>query len=277
MKRLLREPLLLFIVIGLGFFMLRIWITNSTEPETKRITVSTDQVEQMSSEFNLTWMRPPTESEMEGIINDFVRNEVYYREALALGLDKNDLVVRRRLRQKMELIMDDLNAVGVPSDQVLTTFLQEHADIFQLEPQVSFEQVYLSPDLHLDMEADAKNMLASLRAGAAPETLSDPTLVGYEYTLATQSEIARFFGNAFARQVVELEPGVWLGPLYSGLGGQLVRVSERRDGRLPALAEVREQVEREWLALKRKELKNAAYGKLLEGYEVVIERAEDKE
>jgi hypothetical protein len=237
-----------------------------------RIVVSPGQVEQLAANFFRTWMRPPTEDEIAGLVREHVRDEVYYREALSMGLDQNDLLIRRRMRQKMEFILEDLTSESEPNDQVLMAFLQQHPDEFRQEPWASFRQVYLNPDNHLNLEADAGKILADLRAGAKPETLGDPTLIGYEFKSAHQSVIARSFGNTFAQEIVELEPGDWMGPLYSPLGGHLVLVTDRRKGRLPALAEIRSEVEREYLAQRRKELKNLAYRKILEGYEIIMEQ-----
>jgi len=216
-------------------------------------------------------MRPPTDEEIAGLIREHVRNEVYYREAVAMGLDQNDPLIRRRMRQKLEYILEDLTLADSPADEALNTYLREHPDKFRIEPRVSFQQLYLNPDKHKNLAADADKVLEALRAGEVPETLGDPIMLEPEFTLARQSEIARQFGETFAREVVELEPGAWTGPVYSGLGGHVVRVTDRREGRLPDLAEVRDEVEREYVAQKRKVLMDAAYQKLLEQYEIVIE------
>ena len=202
-----------------------------------------------------------------------MRDEVYYREALAMGLDQNDPQVRRRMRLKLEFILEDLTAAEPPGDGVLRAFLQQHPEKFRVEPRLSFRQVYLNPDKRRDLAADAEKILADLRAGVAPDTIGDPTLLPDEQTSVSQSGIARTFGETFAQELVALQPDAWAGPLYSGLGAHLVLVTERRDERLPELAEVRGEVEREYLAQRRQELKDAAYRKLREGYEVIVETA----
>ena len=159
-----------------------------------RIVVDASQVEQLRAQFARTWLRPPTQQELDGLVANFVRDEVYYREALAMGLDQNDGMVRRRMRQKLEFIFEDLSAEE-PGDAVLQDFLQRHPDRFRIEPEASFRQAYLNPDRHQDLDADAAVMLERLKAGAAPESVGDPTMLPYEYTLATQSEIARSFGG----------------------------------------------------------------------------------
>jgi hypothetical protein len=170
----------------------------------------------------------------------------------------------------LEFILDDLTTVD-PDDAALSAFLRENADLFRLEPRVSFRQVYLNPDKRNELAADADRLLAELNRGSPPESLGDPTMAAYEHSLATRSDIARWFGNSFAEQVVAMQPGGWEGPLYSGLGAHLVRVTERREGRMPELDEVRKQVEREYVAKRRKEAKDIAYAKLREKYEVILQ------
>jgi len=267
----LREPLVHFLMIGAGLFLLFHFSNGPAGDQPDRIVVTPAQVEQLESRFSRTWMRPPTKEEMAGLIESRVRDEVYYREAVAMGLDRNDRTIQQRMRMKLEFLLEDLGAMAEPSDDVLIAYLQAHPDKFQVEARVSFRQVYINPDKHQDMEADAKRVLTQLKQGAAPESVGDATLVQDEYTLATQRDIERQFGEPFARQVIALTPGAWTGPLYSGLGGHLVKVTEGVEGRLPELPEVRSQVEREYLAQRRQELKDQAYAKLLERYEVVIE------
>jgi len=267
----MREPLVHFLLIGAGLFLLFHFTSGPAGDQTDKIVVTAGQVEQMEAKFTRTWMRPPTKQEMAGMIESHVRDEVYYREAVAMGLDRNDRTVRQRMRLKLEFLLEDLGDVAEPGNDVLTAYLQAHPDKFQVEARVSFWQVYLNPEKHPDMEVDAKSVLARLKRGAVPESVGDSILMQNEYTLATQSDIERQFGEPFARQVVALVPDAWIGPLYSGLGGHLVKVTERLEGRLPELAEVRSLVEREYLAQHRQELKDIAYRKLRENYKVVIQ------
>ena len=269
--RLLREPLVHFLLIGAALFLAFGLTRESGGKAPNRIVVDASQVEQLAAQFKRTWLRPPTEKERAGLVESYVRDEVYYREALAMGLDQDDPQVRRRMRLKLEFILEDLTAAEPPGDEVLIAFLRQHPEKFRIEPRLSFRQVYLNAERRRDLAADAEQMLADLRAGTSFESLGDSILLLYEQTSVSQSGIARTFGETFAQEVVALEPGAWAGPLYSGLGAHLVLVTERRDGRLPELAEVRGEVEREYLAQRRQELKDAAYRKLREGYEVIVE------
>ena len=273
-KKVLREPLLHFLLIGAALFVIYEQTREPGSEAPNRIVMSSGQVAQLAANFERTWMRPATEVELTGLIESYVRDEVFYREALAMGLDQSDPVVRQRMRSKLEFILEDLSSAEV-SDEVLLAYLQEHPDKFRSPLQISFQQVYMSTDGRTDLVAEANTVLAKLNEGAAPESLGDPTLVPHAFTLATQSEIERSLGKSFGVEVVELLPSDdWVGPLFSAYGGHLLRVSERVDARLPELAEIRALVEREYLVGRRAEIKDLAYAKLREGYDVTIEADE---
>lgn len=269
-KNLWREPLMHFLFIGMAIFLLYDLTREGRSEVPDEIVVTSGQIEQLAANFKRTWMRPPTEDELAALVENHVMDEVFYREALAMGLDQNDPLVRRRLRMKLEFILEDLSAQEV-KDEVLSAYFLEHPDKFITEPKVSFQQVYLNPDTRGDLAADAQELLASLNGGAVPESAGDPTLVPSEFRLATQRQIARSFGKRFAQEVVKLEPGGWTGPVLSSFGGHLLKVSDRVDAYLPELSDIRAVVEREYLAQRRREQKNLAYQKLREGYEVTIE------
>lgn len=270
-KRVLREPLVHFLLIGIGLFGLYSLIQPAVDDDLNRIVITSSQKDQITVQFSRTWMRSPTEDEFNALIKSYVRDEVYYREAIALGLDKDDMQIRQRMRQKLDFILEDL-VVEEVNDKTLLLFLQQHPEKFSQQKQTSFEQLFLNPDKHQDLAADAVIMLQSLRDGAFPQTLTDPTMLPYAYRLLTPSEIARQLGDKFALEVQALVPGVWSGPIYSGLGGHLVKITEQIPSSLPELAEVRSEVEREYHAQRRQQQKDIAYQKMLEGYEVVIEQ-----
>lgn len=271
-KKIMREPLVHFLLIGAGLFLLFNFTNGPAGDKPNRIVVTPGQVEQMTARFTRSRMRPPTEQEIAVLIESYLRDEIYYREALAMGLDKDDGLIRRRMRQKVEYILEDISAQADPTDETLTAFMRQRMDRYRVEAQISFQQVYLNPDRRKDMDGDARKILVRLRAGTDPETLGDPIMVRHKFDFASEREIERAFGESFARQILKVEPGDWAGPVRSGLGGHLVMVSERRDGRMPELAEVRTTVERDWQAQRRKELKDITFRKLLEGYEVVMEQ-----
>jgi hypothetical protein len=267
-----REPLLHFVLIGFALFLYYDFVGtgDSEAPAAKRIIVSSGHVEQLMANFERTWSRPPTEQELDAMVDSHVREEVFYREAMAMGLDQNDPMVRRRMRMKLEFMLEDLSGQDA-SDEVLSDFLQRNSDSFRDEAQLTLRQVYLNPDQRPDLENDAGQLLSRLRDGSAPEALGDHTLAPRTYQLAPQSEIARDFGDEFARQVAALPVSDWSGPVYSPFGAHLVRIEARIDARLPELAEIRDEVLREYLVEKREQQKDLAYAKLREGYEVTVE------
>jgi hypothetical protein len=271
LSRLWREPLLHFLLIGAALFAYYDIVgegDNAAPP--KRIHVSSGEVAQLAANFERTRMRQPTRDELDAMVESQVREEIFYREAMAMGLDQNDPMVRRRMRMKLEFMLEDLSGQDA-SDEILSDFLKRNPDRFRNEAQVSFRQVYLDPDQRTDLENDASQLLSRLNNGDDPEALGDRTLAPRTYQLAPQSEIARDFGDKFAREVASLPAGDWSGPVYSPFGAHLVKIGARIDARLPELAEIRDKVLREYLAEKREQQKNLAYEKLREGYEVTVE------
>jgi hypothetical protein len=266
-----REPLVHFLLIGAVLFLIFAIRQDESSTTPNSIRVEAGQVEQFIARFKRTWLRPPTDSELAGLIEGYIRDEVYYREALAMGLDRNDAVVRQRMRMKLEFMLEDLAAEQTASDESLNAYMQRHPDKFRQETHLSFNHVYLNPDNHQELAGDLQDVLARLQNGAPPETEGDRLLVSPAYEAVSQSEIERIFGKSFAQQLVELEPGGWSGPFYSGYGAHLVKVSSKQDGRFLTLEEIRAEVEREYLVERRQELKDATYQRLREGYEIVID------
>jgi hypothetical protein len=266
-----REPLVHFLVLG-GLLFLLFGLTRPPDQgDARQIRVTAAQVEQLAAQFSRTWMRAPTEEELAGLIEHYIRSEVFYREALAMGLDQDDPYVRNRLGQKLEFLLDDLSAETDPGDETLADYLREHPTRYRQPARVSFQQVYLNPDRHPRLEDAAADLLARLRAGAGPTGLADASLLGQAFDDLSQPEIAGQFGEAFAESLLELEQGQWLGPVPSGLGAHLVFVGDRQRARLPLLAEVRPQVLRDWQEQRTREQKEQAYARLRQRYEITVE------
>jgi len=277
---LLKEPLLHFLLIGAALFLFFGWRSNSaflpggqTGTTTAQIAVTRDALDQMNNLFAKTWQRPPTEEEQKGLIEDFVRNEIYYREAIAIGLDRDDEVLRRRLRLKMEFIYEDITSLAEPTDEDLKAFMKKHREKYLPDPQIAFRQVYVNTHKQgTNPESDARKVLAQLNAGADPDSAGDPTLLEPEVRLSPLWDIRKQFGDEFSRHLLEIKPGRWAGPIRSGFGLHLVFVRESVSGRLPDLNEARLMVKRDWKAERQKELKDAAYAKIRERYTVTVER-----
>ncbi len=276
MKRWLHEPLVHFLLLGAALFLVFGLFGKPSGGKPGAIVVTQGQIASMVSGFTSTWQRPPTPEELERLIQDRVKEEVYSREAMALGLDQDDTIIRRRLRQKMEFLSDDVAAQAEPSDAELSAYLQEHRDSFRIERRFTFRQVYLSPERRGESLAqDTAQVLAQLRkAGdeADISQLGDPFLLERAFDAVPEGEVAKLFGDKFAVRLAELTPGSWQGPVESGYGVHLVFVGDRTDGGVPALGDVRDAVYREWANAKRLDANEAFYRSLRKKYSVTIER-----
>jgi hypothetical protein len=275
LRALLKEPLVHFLVLGLIIFVVYHALNRSNEQEPDKIVVTQARMEQLAGLFAKTWQRPPTATELKGLIDDYVKEEILYREALALGLDNDDTVIRRRLRQKMEFLSDTVIGALNPTDEELETYLESNMSKFELDSQIAFEQVFLNPERRGDqIEEDAASILEALNSNASADAanLGDATLLPLELDLTSATRIGQTFGPQFAKAVDQLTPGAWGGPIKSTFGTHLVRVNKREPGRVPALNEVRAAVKREWATEQRKKLEDRRFTELLKRYDVSIER-----
>ena len=275
MNRILREPLLHFVLLGAAIFAAYSLVSRRGGSEPGNIVISAGQIAAIELGFTRTWHRPPTRDELEGLIRDRVREEVYYREAMALGLDQDDTIIRRRLRQKLEFLTDDVVAEAQPTDAELNAYLAAHPDTFRVQRDFTFSHVFLNPDKHgEELARDAAALLAQLnQAGdkADVSAFGDPFLLGYTFAAVPGTEIAAQFGEPFAARVGQLAPGQWQGPIESGYGVHLVFVRDRTEGRVPRLDEVRDAVAREWDNARRLAANDTLYDEMLKRYAVTIE------
>jgi PPIC-type PPIASE domain len=278
--KILREPLLHFILLGAAIFAVYGFISRHRTDKPGEIVVTQGTLENIITGFTRTWQRPPTGEELRGQIRDYIREEAAYREALAMGLDRDDTIVRRRLRQKLEFLSDDLATSVEPTDAELQTFLQAHAGLFQSEPRFTFRQVYLNPQQHgANLSADEAHLLAGLqRAGpnADLSALGDPFLLTPSFQNVSLAEVKQVFGDQFASALAALSTSRWQGPVASGYGAHFVFLSQRTESSLPELAEIRDQVRREWFNSKRNDATEKFYQRLLKRYTVKIEQPEEK-
>jgi hypothetical protein len=281
LTKLVREPLLHFVLLGAGLFLASSLINKGNVGDNGTIIVGQDQVEQVISTFTQANQRPPTEQEKEGLIRDYIRGEVYYREALAMGLDRNDAVIWPRLRTKLQFMVENIAAQVEPTDEQLPTYLTDHADKFRVDERFTFNQVYLDPDIHGENIADdAQKLLAKLSEaqGAhdapvpADQLLGDQLLMEPRSDDVSYTDVAKDFGDKFAAALLKLPVGKWQGPFESGFGRHLAFLSKLTEGRIPELDEVREIVRREWANDYRMEMDEKFYESLLKRYTVKIER-----
>ncbi len=265
-----------FLLLGTALFVAFEWMPADTTTEQGRILVTQGRIESLATGFTRTWQRPPTELELQGLIREYIREEVSTREALALGLDREDSVIRRRLRQKLEFVTEDLALQGEPTDEELHAYMSAHADSFLPEQRFTFRHVYLNPEWRGEhLSHDASRLLDRLSQSGSDEDVSmlgDRFLLDHRFDALPAGEVAKLFGETFAKALSRLAPGQWQGPVESGYGMHLVLISERTEGRLPALEDVRELVRREWANARRKEANEKFYEALLEHYTVTMEQ-----
>ena len=277
--RLLREPVLQFLALGAMLFALYGFVGKRSAEAPEKIVVSASRVANLGDGFARTWRRLPNEQELQGLIEDYIRDEVFYREGRAAGLDRDDVIIRRRVRQKMEFLADDMS-VPEPSDEQLAAYLASNPERFRAEDQLTFHQVFLSATRRANtIDRDSKQIASILaRADGAVDAtvLGDPFLLGEEFRNVSPSKVTSIFGESFAKQISVMEKGRWQGPISSGFGQHFVFISEWVSGNLPPLDAVRPVVHREWANARRLEAEQKLYASLRNRYEIVVEEPRAK-
>lgn len=260
----IREPLLHFLMIGIAVFVVyRLVAPPAPAPDERMIEVSAAQVERLVAQFEAVWNRPPSAAERAGLIDDLVREEIYYREALALGLDRDDTVIRRRLRQKMEFLSDAGASALTPDDDKLRAHFAAAPERFTPPARITFRQIALD-------DADPKPILAKLAEGADPLQFGRGTLLPPAMEAAPATAVDGTFGQGFFAALSELEPGVWSGPVESAFGKHLVEVVAVEPATPPEFEAVRAAVEDDWRRETAGSLREAYYEALREGYDVIM-------
>ena len=255
--------------------MLYAWQTDDDALRPDQIVFTEAQIDRYINLWERKWQRLPTQQELQGLIEQQIREEVLYREALAMGLDKDDQVVRRRMSQKMEFISNDLASLIEPDDAQLQTYLDEHGEKFAIPGRISYSQVYLNASQRGEqVYTDAEKLLAELSQSTVDIDISmagDSFMGGYTFNDETDFGVARLFGRVFADALFKLPVGEWTGPVESGYGLHLVRVDSRTDSRVPSLEQVRDKVRFEWLAEQQRKTNDLLYSELRKRYEITVE------
>jgi hypothetical protein len=267
MPPLLREPLLQFFLLGGAIFGLYALVDDAPPPVAENVLViSESDAQRLAAEFEATWRRSPTAEELGFMIDERVREEVYVREAVALGLDRDDAVIRRRLQTKMEFLTESGAEALAPDEATLNAHLAAHPERFEETPLVAFEQVLLDDSVAPDQVA---RLAAQLDSGIDPGPAARPTLLPGVVRPSPVQVVDNAFGPGFFAALAALPPGQWSGPVETSFGRHLVRVTERRKARLPPLAQIRAEVEQDWRAGATARLRDERFQALLGRYEVV--------
>lgn len=284
LKRWLREPLVHFLMIGLVLFATYTVLNPGPGQggSLNRIVLTKDDLQQLQIAFSAQWRRPPTPEELAGLINSRVREEILYREALALGLDKEDTIVKRRLAQKMEFLAEDLSDLREPTTEELRDWFEKNSGRFALQSRATFRHLYFSPDREgQQARADAIHALNKL-AGKSEDSpdaaaLADPFMFQDYYGDRTPEQLAKEFGPTFAQSLFQLKPGAWQGPIESGYGWHLVWIDSITPSRVPQFEEVEPDVRSAWIEEQRAESKSKMFEAMSARYEVLLPKPTAKE
>ena len=275
--KLLREPLLHFMFIGAAIYLLySVFAEPLPEADDKTIVVSAGEVEWMQTAWQKRWNRPPTSQEFDGLVQQYIKETVLYREALTMGLNQHDQVIRRRLAQKLEFLAKDLVALTPPTEEELQAYFSEHQDRYQEPALYTFTQVFIDPDKRGDATLDDAAVIKT-KLVAQGDAVEDPGALGDDFMLQNyypekdSVEIQKLFGSGFTESLLELSPGQWHGPVLSGYGVHLIYISSISEPPAPVFADVRERVVQEWSMDRGEELNALFYANLRDQYTVVIE------
>jgi hypothetical protein len=280
MSRWLREPLVHFLLGGLALFAgyAALHPERSARERLDVIEVTEDDLRQLDLVWMAKWQRHPTSDELTALVEDKVREEILYREALALGLDEGDVIVKRRLAQKLEFLSEDVSSLPDPTGAELESWFAQNQERFALPGRLSFRHLYFSPDRRGERARDdAAQALARItgRSGEAAETLGlgDPFMLQGNYADRSEEQLAKELGTPFAQALFQLAPDSWQGPIESGYGWHLVFLESVTPRRVPAFAEVEAEVRVGWLDVRRDELKRKAFEQMRARYRISVPSA----
>jgi peptidyl-prolyl cis-trans isomerase C len=269
-KRCLRQPLLHFLIAGFTLFVLYAGLHRSTViQDPQRIEITPEVVERITISWLARWQRPASEQQLQSLIDEHVKEEILYREALKLGLDKNDTIIRRRLAQKMDFLAEDVASLREPAPSVLEAWYNQHQDQYAPPPLATFHHVFFA--------LDKRGVNAQVQAQAALSGLTDRNsgkgdafMFENAYTEQSRDQVARVFGSKFAISLFKQTPGSWVGPVESGFGWHLVWIDALTKPPAPPFETVAQQVKSDWLSEQRSASKRANFDALKARYEVVV-------
>lgn len=277
LKRWLREPLLHFLLIGAVLFAVyhSMQPARDTSPSSTEIRLSPDELAQLILLFQSQWKRDPTPGEFNRLVENKVQSEVLYREGLALGLDKNDEIVKRRMAQKMQFLAEDVATAREPTAEELKNWFGKNADKFAMPPRLSFRHLYYSPDrrgkgAHDDAAKSLIQLAGQPQDLKVAEGIADPFMFQEYYRDRAPDYLGKEFGPQFAQAIAKLAPGSWQGPIESGFGWHLVFVDTVIPGRVPEIEEIEADVETAWLTEQKAMAWGKAYQEMRAKYTVLL-------
>jgi peptidyl-prolyl cis-trans isomerase C len=271
----LREPLVHFVVIGAVLFA--VTALREQESAAAEIRIRAGEVVQLAAFWETQAQRKPTDEELRALIEERIDEEVLAREAVRLGLDRDDVIVRRRLAQKMAFVSDDLAVVGEPTQAQLREYFDAHRESYATPDLYALRHVYFNPDRHgMALDSDAQRALQRLSRGANPDEVGDPFMLPRELADVSREDIVRDFGSAFAAAVTGSKPGAWAGPVRSPFGVHLVKLESHTARAAARFEDVRASVRESYLAQRQRAANTALRAKLRQQYRIVVESPESE-
>jgi len=277
MNKILKEPLVYFFVLGFVVFGLHSFLnrTNQESEDPFTVEVTSADIEWIRSSWEARMKRQPMQQELQGLINRYIRDEILFREAMAMDLDDRDLVIQRRLVQKLTFVFEDLAETIEPTDYELKNYMRENQEKYRIPQMISFTQVYFNPSKRKDAMEEAKTVLARLKpAERAPEeaaSLGDTIMIDAAFRKKSPDEVARILGREFADALFSIDEKGWQGPIGSTFGLHLVYISDHIASRMPEFENIRKNVQYDFMYDRKKEVIDSAYNAVKSRYTILVE------
>ena len=278
MKKILKEPLVYFFVLGFVVFGLHSFLNSEKQDKNEdpfAVEVTSADIEWIRSSWEARMKRQPTQQELQGLINRYIRDEILFREAMAMDLDDRDLVIQRRLVQKLTFVFEDIAEAIEPTDDELKKYLRENQEKYRIPEMISFTQVYFNPDKRKNVMEEAKTILARLKsAQIAPEeavSLGDTIMIDSAFREKSPDEAARILGTEFASKLFSIDEKGWQGPIASTFGLHLVYISDRIASKMPEFENIRKNVQYDFMYARKKQVIESAYNAVKSRYAILVE------
>jgi hypothetical protein len=278
LHRVIREPLLHFLVAGALIFAVYDAFDEPASPSSSNAIVIGDaEMQFLRAQFEKLWGQPPADQELAPLVREFVREEVLYREGVAMGLDRDDVIVRRRIGQKMEFLIGDLAVPSEPDDETLEEHLEANQERYLEPPRLTFTHAYFNVDLRGELaHAAAEAALAEVSDRERAPEVGDRFALSVDYAGKTAREVDQSFGSGFGEKLLEALVGEWFGPVESAYGLHLVRVLERTEPQLPNFDELRDRLSTDYKFETRRAANALALERLTERYRIVFDGGGDR-
>lgn len=277
MKKFIKNPLVFFFILGFVVFGLHSFLNraNQDNAETFTVDITSADIEWIRSSWEARMKRQPTQEELQGLISNFIRDEILYREALAMGLDDKDLVIQRRLIQKLTFVFEDLAETMEPTDDELKNYMKENQEKYRIPEMISFTHIYFNPDKRKAALVEAKTVLDRLKSVESPledaVSLGDVIMIDSSFRKRSPDEVARTLGKEFADNLFSESEMGWQGPVISAFGPHLVYIEEHIASKMPEFKNIREDVKNDFMYDRKNQVIDNTYNAIRSNYTVLVE------